>query len=42
MSCGGLRLRPEALNVKVGGYGIGELLVMPVDRLSYSDRKSVV
>lgn len=33
-SCGGLRLRPEALSVRVGGYGIGELLVMPIDRLS--------
>ena len=33
-SCNGLRLRPEALNVKVGGYGIGELLTMPVDELA--------
>ena len=33
-SCGGLRLRPEALSVRGGGYGIGELLVMPIDRLS--------
>lgn len=33
-SCNGLRLRPEALNVKVGGFGIGELLVMPVDNLA--------
>ncbi|MBQ9526600.1 MAG: excinuclease ABC subunit UvrA, partial [Fretibacterium sp.] len=33
-SCGGLRLRPEALNVKVAGYGIGDLLVMPVDQLA--------
>ena len=32
-TCGGLRLRQEALNVKVSGYGIGDLLVMPVDRL---------
>ena len=32
-TCGGLRLRPEALNVKVSGYGIGELLVMPVEKL---------
>jgi excinuclease ABC subunit A len=33
-SCNGLRLRPEALTVKVGGYGIGELLTMPIDRLA--------
>jgi excinuclease ABC subunit A len=33
-SCGGLRLRPEALTVKVGGYGIGDLLKMPVDELA--------
>ena len=33
-SCRGLRLRPEALNVKVGGWGIGELLPMPVERLA--------
>lgn len=32
-TCGGLRLRQEALNVKVSGYGIGDLLVMPVDKL---------
>jgi len=32
-SCNGLRLRPEALKVKVGGYGIGELSNMPVDEL---------
>ncbi|MBR2207994.1 MAG: excinuclease ABC subunit UvrA [Synergistaceae bacterium] len=32
-TCGGLRLRQEALNVKVSGYGIGELLEMPVDKL---------
>ena len=32
-TCGGLRLRQEALNVKVSGYGIGELLVMPVEKL---------
>ncbi|MBQ9419122.1 MAG: excinuclease ABC subunit UvrA [Synergistaceae bacterium] len=32
-TCGGLRLRQEALNVKVSGYGIGELLTMPVERL---------
>lgn len=32
-TCKGLRLRQEALNVKVSGYGIGELLVMPVDKL---------
>ena len=31
-TCGGLRLRQEALNVKVSGYGIGELLVMPVEQ----------
>ncbi len=33
-TCGGLRLRPEALNVRVAGYGIGDLLVMPVDQLA--------
>ena len=33
-SCNGLRLRPEALNVKVSGYGIGDLLVMPIENLS--------
>lgn len=33
-SCNGLRLRPEALTVKVDGYGIGELLKMPVDQLA--------
>ncbi len=32
-TCGGLRLRQEALNVKVSGYGIGELITMPVDEL---------
>lgn len=32
-TCKGLRLRPEALMVKVGGYGIGELSSMPVDEL---------
>ena len=32
-TCKGLRLRQEALNVKVSGYGIGELLVMPVEKL---------
>ena len=32
-SCNGLRLRPEALMVKVGGYGIGELASMPIDEL---------
>ncbi len=32
-SCKGLRLRPEALNVKIGGYGIGELVSMPIDTL---------
>ena len=38
-SCNGLRLRPEALKVKVGGYGIGELLVMPVDELAKATKK---
>ncbi|MDR3264867.1 MAG: excinuclease ABC subunit UvrA, partial [Synergistaceae bacterium] len=33
-SCNGLRLRPEALNVKVGDYGIGDLLTMPVEDLA--------
>ena len=32
-TCGGLRLRKEALNVKVSGYGIGDFLVMPIERL---------
>ncbi len=32
-TCGGLRLRQEALNVKVSGYGIGDLLVIPVEKL---------
>ena len=32
-TCGGLRLRQEALNVKVSDYGIGELLEMPVEKL---------
>ncbi|MBQ4470572.1 MAG: excinuclease ABC subunit UvrA [Synergistaceae bacterium] len=32
-TCNGLRLKQEALNVKVSGYGIGDLLVMPVDKL---------
>ncbi|MDY6400181.1 MAG: excinuclease ABC subunit UvrA [Synergistales bacterium] len=32
-TCGGLRLRQEALNVKVSGYGIGELISMPVEKL---------
>ena len=38
-SCGGLRLRPEALNVKVSGYGIGELLVLPIDKLARTMRE---
>ena len=29
-TCHGLRLRPEALNVKIGEYGIGDLVSMPV------------
>lgn len=29
-TCLGLRLRPEALNVKIGEYGIGDLVSMPV------------
>ncbi len=33
-SCSGLRLRSEALTVKVDGYGIGELLKMPVEQLA--------
>jgi excinuclease ABC subunit A len=33
-TCNGLRLRAEALTVKVGGYGIGELLMMPIDDLA--------
>lgn len=31
--CGGARLRPEALCVKVGGKNIAELVTMPVDEL---------
>ncbi|MDR1978788.1 MAG: excinuclease ABC subunit UvrA [Synergistaceae bacterium] len=42
-SCNGLRLRPEALTVKVGrderhSYGIGELLTMPIDDLAKTVR----
>ncbi|NLL36791.1 MAG: excinuclease ABC subunit UvrA [Fretibacterium sp.] len=33
-SCQGLRLRPEALHVKVGSYGIGDLVSMPISSLS--------
>jgi len=33
-SCKGMRLRPEALNVKIHGYGIGDFVSMPVDELS--------
>ena len=33
-SCKGMRLRPEALNVKVHGYGIGDFVSMPIDELS--------
>jgi len=32
--CGGYRLRPEALYVKIGGLHIGELCEMPVGRLA--------
>ncbi|GAA4304028.1 excinuclease ABC subunit UvrA [Compostibacter hankyongensis] len=32
-SCGGARLRPEALYVKVGGADIAALVAMPVERL---------
>jgi len=32
-SCKGLRLRPEALNVRIGGYSIGDLVSMPIDSL---------
>ncbi|MBQ3764005.1 MAG: excinuclease ABC subunit UvrA, partial [Synergistaceae bacterium] len=32
-TCNGLRLRQEALNVKVSGYSIGDFLVMPVEKL---------
>ena len=38
-TCRGLRLRPEALNVKVGGYGIGDLMVMPIDELALRMRR---
>jgi len=33
-SCKGMRLRPEALNVKIHGYGIGDFVSMPIDELS--------
>ena len=33
-TCKGLRLRQEALNVKVSGYTIGDLLIMPVEKLA--------
>jgi excinuclease ABC subunit A len=32
-ACGGLRLRPEALAIKVGPYGIGDMVRMPVSHL---------
>ena len=32
-TCGGLRLCPEALHVKVKGYSIGDLVLMPIDDL---------
>lgn len=32
-SCMGLRLRPESLNVFVGGWSMGDLVTMPVDEL---------
>ncbi|MBL3538626.1 excinuclease ABC subunit UvrA [Aminivibrio sp.] len=32
-TCGGLRLKPEALSVKVGDYGIGDFVSMPIDEL---------
>ncbi|MDR2885741.1 MAG: excinuclease ABC subunit UvrA, partial [Rikenellaceae bacterium] len=31
--CGGSRLRPEALYVKIGGHNIADLVVMPVNEL---------
>ncbi len=33
-TCGGLRLKREALNVRVQGYGLGDLLPMPIDELN--------
>ena len=33
-ACGGSRLRPEALYVKVGGRNIHELMTMPIDELT--------
>ena len=33
-SCNGLRLRPEALNVKINDYNIGDLVSMPVEKLA--------
>ncbi|NCC95484.1 MAG: excinuclease ABC subunit UvrA [Synergistales bacterium] len=32
-SCSGLRLKPEALSVFVGGWNIGDLVSMPIDEL---------
>src|SRR5690606_25805374 len=32
-SCGGTRLRPEALSVRLGGYNLGELCRFPLTRL---------
>ena len=32
-TCGGTKLQPEALNVRVGGVSIGEIAELPVDRL---------
>lgn len=47
--CNGLRLRPEALAVRVGGYSIAELSAMTISRLLctvksivFSDSRSVV
>jgi excinuclease ABC subunit A len=48
-ACNGRRLRPEALAVKVGGYGIGEMSEMSVSTLrkvilslSFSDHRALV
>lgn len=48
-ACNGRRLRPEALAVKVGGYGIGEMSEMSVSALrkvilslSFSDHRALV
>ena len=33
-SCHGLRLRPEALNVKINDFNIGDFVSMPIEKLA--------